>query len=52
MPGGIFGNIFDFNGDGQIDAMERGAELAFLQMIMEDEEAQTGEDESNTDSKE
>lgn len=33
----IFGDLFDFNNDGEIDAFERGAEFAFLNELMEDE---------------
>ena len=35
---GIFGDIFDFNGDGQLDLAERAAELMFLDTIIEEEE--------------
>ena len=31
---GIFGNLFDLNGDGELDAFEQAAEFgAFMQMI-------------------
>ena len=31
---GIFGNLFDFNNDGRLDALEQGAEFGFfMQMI-------------------
>lgn len=30
MFDGILGYIFDFNGDGQLDAFEEAAELAFI----------------------
>ena len=31
---GLFGNLFDFNGDGKLDALEKAAEFgAFMQMI-------------------
>ena len=31
---GLFGNLFDFNGDGKLDAIEQAAEFgAFMQMI-------------------
>lgn len=34
MGGGIFGSLFDFNGDGKLDALERGMEfMAFQQMM-------------------
>lgn len=40
---GIFGNLFDLNGDGEMSAFELGADFAFLRMLLEDEE--DGEDE-------
>lgn len=33
----IFGDLFDFNGDGSLDALEAGAELAFLQELTKEE---------------
>lgn len=30
MINGIFGDLFDFNGDGNADSLETGAGLAFL----------------------
>ena len=35
---GIFGNMFDFNGDGNLDVFEQGAELAFLDDLMREDE--------------
>ena len=35
---GIFGSLFDLNGDGEMSSLELGAEFAFLGMILEDEE--------------
>lgn len=37
MLDGIFGDLFDFNNDGEIDSFERGEEFAFLNELMEDE---------------
>ena len=34
---GIFGNMFDFNGDGNLDVFEQGAELAFLDDLMRED---------------
>ena len=31
----IFGNLFDFNGDGKLDPMEQGAELGFFMQMMD-----------------
>ena len=34
---GIFGNLFDLNRDGKLDAFEQAAELGFLAEMMEEE---------------
>ncbi len=34
MPG-IFGNLFDFNRDGKLDALEHGIEFMALQQMMD-----------------
>ena len=35
---GLFGNMFDFNGDGELNAFEQAAEFMFFQKMIEDEE--------------
>ncbi|MBQ3005868.1 MAG: hypothetical protein IJD88_08030 [Clostridia bacterium] len=36
---GIFGDLFDFNGDGKLDVFEKAAEFAaFMNLIEEDED--------------
>lgn len=35
---GIFGNMFDFNGDGDLDLFEHAAEFSFLNGLMDEEE--------------
>ena len=42
---GIFGDIFDFDGDGKLDIIEQAAELAFIANIIEDEETDDDDDE-------
>lgn len=37
MSGGIFGNLFDFNGDGRLDSIEQGMEFMALQHMMEED---------------
>lgn len=32
---GIFGNMFDFNGDGKLDPLEQGAEFGFFMQMMD-----------------
>ena len=34
---GIFGGLFDFNGDGKMDTFEKAAEFSFLMNILEEE---------------
>ena len=39
MSKGIFGDMFDFNGDGNLDCFEQGLEFMFLdELLKEDEE--------------
>ena len=44
---GIFGDIFDFDGDGRLDIIEQAAELAFIADIIEDEETDDEDDEDD-----
>lgn len=37
MANGIFGEIFDLNNDGNLDAFEQGLEFMFLDELMKDE---------------
>lgn len=39
MEKGIFGRLFDFDGNGRIDAFEHAAELQFLDIMMTEEES-------------
>ena len=34
---GIFGNLFDFNGDGNLDAFEKAAEFGLFMQMMDAE---------------
>ena len=47
MSKGIFGGMFDFNNDGNLDAFEQGLEFMFLDRITRDENAEDadGDDE-------
>jgi hypothetical protein len=39
MSNGIFGDLFDFNGDGNLDCFEQGLEFMLLdELLKEDEE--------------
>lgn len=42
---GIFGDLFDFNNDGELDSFEKAAELGMLMNIIESEEDEETEDE-------
>ena len=42
---GIFGDIFDFDGDGRLDIIEQATELAIIADIIEDEETDDEDDE-------
>lgn len=43
MGGGLFGSLFDLNGDGELDAFERSIEFMAFQHIMDaEEEEDTG----------
>ena len=42
----LFGNLFDFNGDGKTDFMEEMLGLEILSELEEDEETDESEDES------
>ena len=46
---GIFGDIFDFDGDGKLDCLEQAAELAFIANIIEEEENDEETDEYDND---
>ena len=37
MTNGIFGNMFDFNNDGNLDALEQGMEFMFLDQLAKEE---------------
>lgn len=41
MGGGIFGSMFDFNNDGEMDFIERAAECSFIQSLIDEEEAES-----------
>ena len=46
---GIFGDIFDFDGDGKLNIIEQAAELAFIATIIEEEEIDEGEETDDDD---
>lgn len=40
---GLFGDLFDFNGDGKLDGFEQAVDLGFFAFLMEEEEKRTRE---------
>ena len=44
MTSGIFGDMFDFNNDGNLDAFEQGLEFMFINELTKEES-----DDSNND---
>lgn len=36
---GIFGNLFDFDGDGELNAVEQAAELVTLERLLQDDDS-------------
>ena len=43
---GILGNLFDFNNDGKLDAFEKAAELGLIMQIMDSEEQEEEDEET------
>ncbi len=41
---GIFGDLFDFNGDGELDIFEQAAEFNAFMTLVEEEESEEEED--------
>ena len=37
MANGIFGDMFDFNNDGNLDVLEQGLEFMFLEQLTKEE---------------
>ena len=44
MTNGIFGDMFDFNNDGNLDAFEQGMEFMFLAELTKEESADSDND--------
>lgn len=47
MSKGLFGSIFDFNGDGDLDAFEQAAEFMFFSELTEDDEDMDADDDDD-----
>ena len=46
---GIFGGIFDFNGDGKMDTFEKAAEFSMLMHILEEETSSDNDSDEETE---
>ena len=44
MTNGIFGDMFDFNSDGNLDALEQGLEVMFINEITKEESDESDND--------
>lgn len=49
MSDGIFGSMFDFNGDGDLDIFEQATEFDFLQKMMGDDEKRDSHEDDDSD---
>ena len=43
MKGGIFGNMFDLNRDGKLDAMERAMDFMLFEELTREEDEEEGD---------
>ncbi len=41
---GIFGDLFDFDGNGELDAMERAADFGMFMEMLEEDEREASDD--------
>lgn len=46
MPFGIFGDLFDFDGDGQLNPFELAAEFALVEELEKEEEDKSDSEDS------
>lgn len=46
---GIFGNLFNLNGDGQLDSMEKAIEFGAFMNMVESEDKETDDDDADED---
>lgn len=46
---GIFGDLFDLNGDGQLDSMEKAIEFGTFMNMVESEDEETDDDDADED---
>ena len=49
---GLFGDLFDFNHDGELDGFEQAAEFAMFMSILDEEEKQKAMEDEELDSNE
>ena len=46
---GLFGGMFDFNGDGKMDSFEKAAEFSFFMNMMSETEKSSSDDSVESD---
>lgn len=47
--GGMFGDMFDFDGDGELDPFEQATEFGFVMGMMDEDEVEPDEDGDEVD---
>lgn len=47
MSLGLFGDLFDFNGDGKLDWVEQAMEFQFIDSLMKDDEDEDDDEEDD-----
>lgn len=46
---GLFGDLFDFNGEGRLDSLEQAAEFTAFMNLLDSEEEENSEDDIDED---
>ncbi len=44
---GLFGDLFDFNGDGKLDSLEQATEFSAFMNLLDSEEEENSEDDTD-----
>ena len=44
---GLFGDLFDFNGDGKLDSIEQATEFSAFMNLLDSEEEENSEDDTD-----
>lgn len=46
---GLFGDLFDFNGDGELDSLERATEFSAFMNLLDSQEKETSDEDADED---